>query len=601
MRHFSSVVVGVLALSLAACGGSTIGNGTSTGSSTGGSSTGNGGTTTTTPVYSMGNGTGSAFVTGVLGLSSTSLSAGGSTSITATIVDKTGTLYSGGSVTVTLNSPCVAQGLATITASGNSTAGANAGTVVTSTGSASAVYAAKGCSGSDQITATATVGSQNLTATGTVAVAAAAVGSIQFVSATPANINLKGTGSSGGSETSAVVFKVLDTSGGARAGATVTFTLNTSVGGITFAPTSGTTDANGQVQTVVSAGTVSAVVRVTASTTAGDGSTITTESNALTVSTGIPTSKNISLAVQCPNVEAFDNDGVIVPVTVRMTDRFNNPVPDGTAANFRTTLGGIISQCLTTTTSTESGLCTVNWVSKAPRTNPISGVTNGRSPLMVTAIGEESFTDTNQNGVFDDPDAGFDDVGEPFLNETEHYTGTAPNLVSVYEPGDQYIDFNNNGTRDGPDGTFHGVLCTRTATPPAAGSCSTTKSWAVGASNVIIMSGNHANSTPNPAVPTNTPPTPAGYVLPATVTFTIMDDRGQQMPAGTTVSATMSSGTGSIVGPSSYTWPCTSAPGGMAFSFNMTPPTSSPQSGYLILTVTTPGKIQTVFQYPLSN
>ena len=128
------------------------------------------------------------------------------------------------------------------------------------------------------ITATATVAGASLSATGTVTVAAAAVGSISFVSATPANINLKGTGSSGGSETSTLVFKVVDTSGGARASANVTFSLNTSVGGITFAPASGTTDANGQVQTIVSAGTVATTVRVTATTTAADGSAISTQS-----------------------------------------------------------------------------------------------------------------------------------------------------------------------------------------------------------------------------------------------------------------------------------------------------------------------------------
>ena len=40
-------------------------------------------------------------------------------------------------------------------------------------------------------------------------------------------------------------------------------------------------------------------------------------------------------------------DGVTVPVTVSMTDRFSNPVPDGTTANFQTTLGGIQASCQT--------------------------------------------------------------------------------------------------------------------------------------------------------------------------------------------------------------------------------------------------------------
>ena len=48
-----------------------------------------------------------------------------------------------------------------------------------------------------------------------------------------------------------------------------------------------------------------------------------------------------------------------------MTDRFSNPVPDGTTANFQTTLGGIDASCQTLTTS-GSGACSVNWVSKAP-------------------------------------------------------------------------------------------------------------------------------------------------------------------------------------------------------------------------------------------
>ena len=48
------------------------------------------------------------------------------------------------------------------------------------------------------------------------------------------------------------------------------------------------------------------------------------------------------------------------------------------------------------------------------------------------------------------------------------------------------------------DGTFHGILCQRTATAPAAGSCATTKSLAIGSSNIIVMSGNHANVTREP-------------------------------------------------------------------------------------------------------
>src|ERR1700722_15329969 len=415
MRSLSIIAWVTAAAMMASCGGGSTTLGTpSSGTGTG---TGTGGTTTT---LSMGSGTGASFQSGVLAISTKSLSAGGSTSLQVELVDQTGALYTTATA-ITFSSPCQAQGLATIVATGVSPASP---TVTTTTGSASATYSATGCSGSDVITATASANSQTLSATGTVTVAQAAIGSISFISASPPNITLKGTGSSGGSATSTVLFKVLDTSGGPRAGATVTFTLNTQVGGITLAPSSATTDANGQVQTVVSGGTVATTVRITASTTSSAGATISTQSTALTVSTGIPTNNNISVAVQCPNVEAYNIQGITVPVTVAMTDRFSNPVPDGTTANFVTTLGGIDATCQT---GGGTGTCLVNWHSKAPYSiagNPATtkgtaytntaanwcgptnapycnGTTNGRSPIIVTAIGEESFVDANGNGVFD--------------------------------------------------------------------------------------------------------------------------------------------------------------------------------------------------------
>jgi len=588
MRRLSIVAVTCAAL-LTACGGGATLTGQS-GSGAGGSSggSGSGGGTTATTVVSLGSGTGASFQSGTIAITSPSVSAGGSTSLTVSLVDQTGAPYTTATA-ITFNSPCVGQGLATITVSGQTSGTA---TVTTNSGGATATYVAAGCSGADVITATATVNGKNLTASGTVTVAQAAIGSIAFISATPSNIALKGVGSAGGATTATVVFKVLDTSGGPRAGATVNFSLNTTVGGLSISPTSATTDASGQVQTIVSAGTVATTVRVTASTQTSSGTTISTQSNALTVSTGIPTSHNISLSVKCPNVEAWNVDGVTVPVTVRMTDRFSNPVPDGTAANFMTTLGGIQGSCQTQTTATESGVCSVNWVSKNPRT--VNGVTNGRSPLLVTATGEESFVDANGNGIFDSADTtpfnpqvspnAWDDTQEPFLNEQEKYDA---NGTPVYVTGEPFIDFNNNGQQDPPDKHFNGPLC------QAGSLCSTQTSVAIGASAIIIMSGSHANFVPAPG---------ASYTIGAGVTlsFTIADDNGQQMPAGTTVDATVTSNAGTIVGPSSYVWPCNAAPGGAAFAFALSK-SSTPQAGSLIITVTTPGGLVTTAFYTLTD
>ncbi len=578
MRNFSIVAAFCFVL-VSACGGSkgTIVSPGSGGTGTGGTGTGGGGTgggTTTT--LSLGSGTGGSFQSGAIDASSTSLSAGGSTSLQVSLVDQTGALYTTSS-DVTFSSDCLARGLATITPA----------TVTTTTGVASATYAANGCSPSDIVTATTTANSQSLSASVNLTVAQAAIGSIQFVSASTNPIALKGTGSTGRPETATVIFKVLDTSGGPRAQAPVTFALNSSVGRISLTTMTDTTDASGQVRTVVNAGTVATTVRVTATTTTAGGTTISTQSSALTVSTGIPTSQNISLAVQCQNVEAWDTDGDIVPVTVRMVDRFNNPVPDGTAANFRTTLGGIEGQCLTTTTTTESGVCTVNWRSQNPRS--VNGVVNGRSPLLVTATGEESFKDSNGNGTFDAGDTtpftpsttkAWDDTQEPFLDQNEDGT---------WQAGEPFIDFNSNGAHDGPDNVFNGLLCTG-SNCAASGNLSV----AVGARNIIIMSGNTAVISP---ASQTFALSPNGV----TAVFTITDQRNQQMPAGTKVSAELSSGAGSIVGPSEYTWPCTGAPGGKQWAFALQPPTGGGMNGTLILKVTTPKGVQTIATYPTTS
>lgn len=638
MRSLKIIACVAMAALMAACSGGakTIVGTTGT--------TGTGTTGTTKTVLSMGSGTGSSFESGKLAISTSSLSAGGSTSLQVSIVDQTGALYTT-STTVTFSSPCQSQGLATIDATGVTPA---APTVTTTTGGASATYAATGCSGSDVVTVTATANGQSLTATGTVTVAAAAIGSISFISATPSNITLQGEGSTA---TSTVVFKVFDTSGGPRAGATVNFSLNTAVGGISISPASATTDANGQVQTVVSGGTVATTVRVTASTTTTTGTVISTQSSALTVSTGIPTSNNISLAVKCPNVEAWNYDGVTVPVTVSMTDRFSNPVPNGTTANFVTTLGGIDATCQTT-----SGSCQVNWHSKAPYSvggNPATtantaytnttanwcatnspycnGTTNGRSPIVVTAIGEESFVDANGNGIFDAGDTvAFDpsnkdndfangsakpwqDTQEPFLNQWELYDTYG---TPVYIPGEFFIDFNKNGSHDGPDGYFNGSLCTGSL-------CSTTQtSVAIGTGNVIVASGSSANYVLTSENVYSATAGVAGtytlvggvpvFTLPATIYMYIFDQNYQIMPNGTTVGVTFSTNAGTLTTPPPAAVPC-GAPlptfdssgnvktAGVHYAFGASPPTSGAVAGTMFVTVTSPRGLVTTIPIAVSN
>jgi hypothetical protein len=576
-KFFSVAALAAVTVLLAGCGGDSF---KGSGSSSGGTGTGTGTGTTTT--YSLGSGTGSSFQAGAIFFQSASLSAGGSTSLSVNVVDQTGTLYNQGA-TVTFNSPCIAAGTALIQPQA---------AIQTSTGTATATYVAQGCSGTDVVTASTTVASANLTATGTVTVAPGTVGSISFVSATPSNIALKGTGDAGRPESSTVVFKVLDSSGGPRAGATVNFALNTSVGGLTLTPTSATatSDAQGLAQIVVNAGTVSTSVKVTASITAGT-PVISSQSNQLTVTTGIPTAGNFSLAVKCYNIEGWDIDGTQTQVTARLADRFQNPVPDGTAVSFHAKGGKIDPQCPTATSPTEAGVCSVNFTSQAQRPS------DGRVPLLGFAIGEESFTDSNGNGVFD--------AGEAFVDSSEPFEDDAQ--TGAYVANDYFFDFNNNGTRDGPDGNFNGVLCN----DPAHCAAGAPKSAGIGAQNIIILSGSNpvfsqVDAAGNVIATGSIPSIPVTAGNPVTVYLWIRDLHDNPMPGTTTVTGTVAGITPSsytLNGSGIYAVPCTAQAAGVKSAATVFPfliSSTTPGHGTLTVVVKTPGGTTQTLIVPLS-
>jgi hypothetical protein len=522
---------------------------------------------------SIGSGTGAAFQAGVLSLQSASLSAGGSTSVTAVLQQTDGALYTQ-PATINFSSPCAATGLANIT-----------NPVNTSSGIATATYAATGCSGADVITATTNAGGPSISAVATVTVAPGVIGSIVYVSATPTNIALRGTGSSTRPETSTVIFRVLDQAGGPRVGTTVNFALNTTVGGMSVSPATAQSDAQGNVQTVVQGGTVATTVRVTA-TVQGVTPVLATQSTQLTITTGIPDQDSFSLSVQCQNVEAWNRDGVVVPVTARLSDRFNNPVPDGTAITLQTEGGSIISQCQTIN---GNGTCSVNWTSSNPRptaspvTVPPGDVRPGRAAIYATAIGEESFTDTNGNGSFDNGEV-FADLPERFLDENEN------DVRDGFEP---IYDFNNNSAYDPVDGDFNGVLCLDNT-----GRCSANTTTGISASNMIVMSG----SSPTNVLPTNgtgLPEMPAAAIAaPGTGTVQILfaDLNDNPLASGTTIVASVA-GTGITLGtPNSFTVPCTTEP--TAYPFTITKAAGA-TTGSMTLLVTSPSGLQSILSYPI--
>lgn len=522
-----------------------------------------GGTGTPTPGSSavfIGSGSGDNFQQGVIDVSQANLPAGGSASLTVTFVDSTNTLV-GDTISVTFTSPCVAGGLANVVES----------TVITETGSATATYSATGCSGDDQIRATATVDGVVLQASTTVTVEAAEIGSIEFESAIPTNIALRGTGGSGRQETSTVRFKVTDSTGGPVADATVNFSLNTEVGGIVLTPTSVTSDAQGFAQTVVSAGSVATSVRVTA-IVAGSSPEIGNQSDQLTITTGIPDDDSVSLSLGCTNLEAWSIDGQTTTATVRLSDRFNNPVPDGTAITFTAEGGQIGGSCQTVTTANAGGgVCSVTWVSQSPRPIP-----NGRVTILASAIGEESFVDADSNGRFNAGDSETA-IGEPFRDDNED---------GIRDPNEPFRDFNTNGIWDDATATdyagFNGLLCD-------AG-CAPRETLFVGDSIILVMSASSASIDDDQGGAIDLRGTSV-----QSFTLEVGDNKGngstsQPMAGGTTVSVETSNG--GIIGPSSYTVPCSTVDGPLYFTFTVEAD-DTPDTGTIIVSVQSPSGIVT--------
>jgi len=433
---------------------------------------------------------GGQFIEGQIKLNATSLPTGGSALLLMSVVDENDQPVS--SVEdINLISPCVQSGLAKLPA-----------TVSTLNGQATATYTATGCDGEDTITATlVNVGAQ---ARGTVTVAAPTVNAVQFVSVEPAYIALKGTGGAGRKEVSKVTFEVVDGGGSPLAGVAMQFALSTEVGGLKLGNTSSFTDGNGQASTTVIAGNVPTSVRVEASIQAQDDNgntvTLTNISDILVVSTGLPDQNSISLSASTLKIAgAQELDGVTVTVTVRMGDGYNNPVPDGTAAYFTTEYGVIGDSCVTT-----DGSCDVTWTSQSPRfpdqyasdvrtifgtgyrcpsisqssgpcPDDLGYIRGMRSTISVTAIGNETFTDADANGLYSEGEF-FVNMPEAFLDKNEDgaYTPAIASCINTNASSslqckagvtEESVDLNGNGVYDfnvdaaHPQGWYNGTLC----------------------------------------------------------------------------------------------------------------------------------------------
>ena len=338
------------------------------------------------------------------------LAAYGSTQLTVTLAGTSPATP----VNVTLSSACVSQGRATLTPP----------TVSSATGTATFTFRDNGCGAfntTDNLQASVT--GTGATASRAVTLSAPTVSSIAFVSASPTEIFLRGSGLV---ENSNVTFQVRDANGLGVPNQQVTLEATTLAGGLLIeggsVPVTRITDANGNVIVRINAGTVPTPVRVRATLSP---SNISTVSSSLAIAVGLPSQQNFSLSQRTLNIEGYDVDGTSNSYTVIASDRLGNPVPEGTAINF-VAEGGQVQAIRFTTVINGLSSATANFQTSSPR--PV----DGRVTVLAYSLGEESFLDTNGDNVYT---AGEDyqDLGDVFLDRlfNRSFSSTDDQFISL--------------------------------------------------------------------------------------------------------------------------------------------------------------------------
>lgn len=477
------------------------------------------------------------FNEGVIEVGQSTISAGGATILRVRLTNDDGNSVANSGLSVAFSSECSALGLAEFTPqAGGVPANSFA---LNDEGLLSVSFADKGCSAaggdvSNMITAQLQVEGETLVARGAVTITQGIAGGIQLqMPLAPTELALNGSvATADRPQSQALEFKVVDGSGSQAPvqGQRVCFSLNTRAGGLSLSDSEDVTGVDGVARTVVFAGDVSTAVVVTATVAGGIASSCSaipaaarsTQNDNIVVSTGFPDQSGFTIAADVHSVEGYGRADAVSNITVFMNDLFNNPVRDGLVVYFTAEGGTIEDQC-----STANGRCSVVWTSTNDK--PFDG------GVTVTAytVGEESFADTNGNGLYDAGES-FGDVPEPIfdanldglLNLGQKCPGETDPFAAKCLEG--FADFNQNGIYDGGDLAFTGSRCNS--------GCSAENSVYVGGHTLIVM----ARSTVSARfVPANVVLPSEGVLEVNVELFGVMPDGTEQAPpAGSRVELT---------------------------------------------------------------
>ena len=164
-------------------------------------------------------------------------------------------------------------------------------------------------------------------------------------------------------------------------------------------------DSSGKVTVNLYPGNIPGPVEIQATLKADE--TISASAKNIAVATGRPTQKGITLALE-KNVladNAIDTSGV----SVYLTDRQGNFVPDGTVVSFVAEGGTITPNC-----ATVGGNCSVTFTSQNPRP------ANGRVSVIAYVEGDKAYSDLNGDNVYTAGiDSLLDNIGNFFRDDNE--------------------------------------------------------------------------------------------------------------------------------------------------------------------------------------
>ncbi|GBE36699.1 hypothetical protein BMS3Bbin07_00849 [bacterium BMS3Bbin07] len=407
-------------------------------------------------------GTGTTVVVGTVSVTAypTAVIVGGLSSIEAAVLDDSSNNVPDGTVVTFSLDP--------------SSLGAIPSQATTVDGVAKATFTANSTT-SGTVTITATAG--GVSDTVTVTIQGADAGSIEFSSASPQVIGLKGSGQT---ETSTITFLVKDVNGNTVTdGTSVRFAMKGPGGGETLDPLS-TSTVNGEAVTILHSGTVAGPVTIVASVDVNDTTSLATSSFPISIGGGVPTSRSFTLATDVFNLPGLAYVNRQANISAFIADRFGNyNILEGTSISFYAEAGAIDRSVNVDSTGAGSVIFRTQNpmpadVEATPAETTLQGtvlttwnISTSNNPrdgwvtVLATVMGEESFVDANANGIYDLGED-FDDLGEPFMDLNDN--GVRDDETSG-DPLEEYIDANNNGQYDGPNGCWDGPN-------PASSSCS---------------------------------------------------------------------------------------------------------------------------------